>query len=260
MWENISNMTCEEFWEKYPDGKERYFVSNLGRVYDNKNKKILNQHTNKITGYVTVHLGGKNEYVHRAVALTFIKNENNKPQVNHIDGNKTNNNVTNLEWVTASENVIHAAETGLRNDSTPLQQAARRKTGKVTGKKLSSIMTERTKQKVEITETLTGITKVFDSGADASRYYGHTISWARGIINNPTREFSGRYLELKPWNIENVPGNSKSFSIYDKTKNRHYIFSHAEHADKYFGKSRGYFSEIIRDGGENSYWKAEYVL
>jgi hypothetical protein len=56
--------------------------------------------------------------LHRIVALTFIENPENKEQVNHIDGNKTNNAVSNLEWVTNQENQIHKFKTGLGNNFT----------------------------------------------------------------------------------------------------------------------------------------------
>lgn len=59
-------------------------------------------------GYLQVCLTNKNTYsIHRLVALTFIENEENKPEVNHIDGNKLNNHISNLEWCTTQENLEH---------------------------------------------------------------------------------------------------------------------------------------------------------
>lgn len=64
-------------------------------------------------GYPRVRIGTKTYFIHRLVAKYFIPNPDNKPQVNHIDGIKTNNHVSNLEWVTNYENRKHAVENGL---------------------------------------------------------------------------------------------------------------------------------------------------
>ena len=56
------------------------------------------------------------EYVHRIVALAFLNNPNGLPEVNHIDGDKSNNNVANLEWVSRSDNTKHAIKLGLREN------------------------------------------------------------------------------------------------------------------------------------------------
>ena len=89
------------------DGFDNYSVSNLGRVRNDKTNRMLKFYT-KENGYMQVQLGRKNNpcYVHRLVAKAFIPNPNSKPQVNHIDGNKSNNISSNLEWVTASENYL----------------------------------------------------------------------------------------------------------------------------------------------------------
>lgn len=111
----------EEIWKKI-EKYEDYEVSNLGRIKSLKrnNNKILKQKPNKF-GYLIVGLfnnANKNKkmLVHRLVAEAFIPNPLSKPQVNHIDGNKQNNNVNNLEWCTNSENQIHAYKTGLKKN------------------------------------------------------------------------------------------------------------------------------------------------
>lgn len=70
-------------------------------------------------GYEAIYLGGKQYLVHRLIAQQNIVNHHDKPCVNHIDGNKLNNQVDNLEWVTYSENTLHAFRTGLRHNHYP---------------------------------------------------------------------------------------------------------------------------------------------
>lgn len=121
-------MPDKEIWRPIPDFPD-YEVSNLGRVksldrFINqkcnskalRKGKVLKQHKNR-DGYLVVPLTknnkSKNFLVHRLVAKTFIINPQNMREINHIDGNKENNNVNNLCWCTRSENIKHAYMTGL---------------------------------------------------------------------------------------------------------------------------------------------------
>ena len=67
------------------------------------------------SGYRFVNINNKGYFIHRALAFSFIPNLENKEQVNHIDGIKNNNSISNLEWCTRSENVKHAYDIGLKN-------------------------------------------------------------------------------------------------------------------------------------------------
>ena len=116
-------------WKDIPEYEGLYQVSNFGEVkslpkirnifntYYFSKEKIL-KHALNDSGYKIVVLAknkkAKTLRVHRLVALAFIDNFENKPQVNHKDGNKLNNNVNNLEWCTNGENEKHAYKLGLK--------------------------------------------------------------------------------------------------------------------------------------------------
>lgn len=98
----------EEIWKTCSDF-DMYEVSNLGQVRNKKTKRVLKEATQGGYKCVGLMLNGKTIScrVHRLVAKEFIENPENKPQVNHIDKNRSNNIVSNLEWTTAKENSIH---------------------------------------------------------------------------------------------------------------------------------------------------------
>lgn len=102
-----------EKWKSVVGFEGKYEVSEVGRMRSliGAKPKIMGQ-TNGL-GYQMVSLNKRPTGVHRLVAQAFIPNLENKPFVNHINGDRRDNVVSNLEWVTPQENITHAVETGL---------------------------------------------------------------------------------------------------------------------------------------------------
>jgi len=124
----------KEIWQDIKGYEGYYQISNKGRLkvlgaYIKNLGNFANGYLKKVNikeiavdrnGYCITKLcrDGKcrPRKIHRLVAQAFLPNPKNLPQVNHIDGNKENNSVENLEWISARDNIIHAWETGLKNN------------------------------------------------------------------------------------------------------------------------------------------------
>lgn len=125
-------MDIKKEWKEIKGYEGKYIISNYGEIislprYKQNNSKLqyvepkeIKRCVNRKNGYVYVQLWNEAKYknirLHRLVAETFLENPHNYSQVNHIDGDKTNNKVDNLEWCTQSQNGLHAYKIGLANN------------------------------------------------------------------------------------------------------------------------------------------------
>lgn len=167
----------QERWKDVKEYEGMYQVSTHGDVRSvdrvTPDKRNIKGRYLKIRldryGYSAVSLSKnskiKNLKVHRLVAINFIKNQKNKPQVNHLDGNKTNNYYKNLEWATAKENQNHAWSHGLKENVKPA-------TSKI-GKKYASENNKKYKSKKIYCKQLN---KEFDSISAAARFLNVSAS------------------------------------------------------------------------------------
>ena len=195
---------------KYEDIKKAYLITPEGEVINKKTGKYKKTFISN-SGYkrVTLWINGiqKKMSVHRLVAETFIPNPNNYNQVNHIDGNKTNNNAKNLEWVNRSENQKHAIEHGLRKPSPNISNEA------VYSNKGIIVLQYR----------LDGsLVKVWDSVKEAAEYIGSNPNPIYRALNKDNAQCYGyMWKRYTGGNIdETIPKYSRQKRIGKKQINR----------------------------------------
>ena len=175
--------TEQEIWKPVKGFETLYQVSSLGRV--SNYRKILAAQTMP-KGYITivfkVNQIANNRLVHRLVAEAFIENPEGKPEVNHIDGDKSNNSVSNLEWCTSSENKRHALDTGLKVYNVPTKGI---KLG--TNSKYRNVTYDKARQKWKACIRIDGINhfqKRFDTEEEAALHVNWIIDHL-GLTDRP---------------------------------------------------------------------------
>lgn len=167
------------------DFNTNYAVSNFGNVMNINTKKILSPQ-DKGYLFVTLHnvsntrnkKGYRKQYrIHRLVAKYFIDNPDNKPYVNHKDGNKHNNNVDNLEWVTESENTQHAYKNKLISTQKPI---------KATNLQDTSII------------------EIFESLSECSRYFNCNKAYIHRALNKTYGKNTYKGYKFEYINCQNI--------------------------------------------------------
>lgn len=197
-------MSEEEIWKDVKGYEGLYQVSNLGKVKslsrkikekNNRlrmiNEKILKQAIDK-NGYCKVTLSKNKERlifsVHRLVATMFIPNKNNYPCVNHIDSNRQNNNVSNLEWCTHKENTQWAIKTGRFENARVVQ---RERTIKNKLGKNHIFANKATKRKVGQYSLDGKLIAIYESMTKASLETGIKVQSISYVCNNKSKTGGG---------------------------------------------------------------------
>lgn len=230
----------EEIW-KTIKGFENYKVSNTGKVYSLDKSKVMKPWVIN-SGYYCIGLSNreisKRKLVHRLVALTFIENPLNKEQVNHIDGNKLNNNVDNLEWTTASENVNHNKVLGRLDTHT-----ARAELNKVQTKAVNQLDIETGK-----------VIATYNTIREASKETGSQDGKITMVCQGKRKTHNGYSWEYV--NKEHLKTQVKTkIKRVDTETGEETIYNSMSEASKALGKDRSVFtSNFKKKGNPFSMW------
>lgn len=207
-----------EIWQQIKGFEGFYSVSNKGNVKHDKTTKgigtgnyareehfIKHRINNKGYAIVDLYKGNKRSQllVHRLVANAFLPNPNNLPQVNHINGNKNDNRVQNLEWCTQEQNMLHAFKIGLAKPSDKQKRAIAE--------------TNKAKRKAVVFKQGSNV-QVFESISKASKETGLSIStisrYCRGI------RAGNIYSKWSFYNSEQVTRPPKNYIYVEEQENK----------------------------------------
>ena len=248
-------------WRNIPGFDDRYFVSDDGRVWSDYSDKELALNIGKNDGYMRVNLNKDVVLVHRLIAIAFLGGNNSK-QVNHVDGNKQNNNIENLEWVTQSENATHSTYnlTGITNTISPPPKKVINdlyRTGKYSYSKLAKMFhTSKT--------TIAYILKVkYDDTKRLKRFTVLEDEIVKQIPDFPHYFASnfGRILSLKSGRALTAQIQPNGYMKVDlKEGGKHYRkYVHRLVCAAFFGKSKLVVNHKDKDKTNNSLENLEYV-
>lgn len=185
-----------EIWKDIKGYEGLYQVSNCGNVKSVKKtitrnnckilikEKILKKYIRQ--GYYAVKLYKNktkiNLPIHRLVAITYLKNDKNKPCVNHKDGNKLNNNIDNLEWVTYSENTLHSYKNGLQKTSEKQRENC---------KKVYKYAIKKTSKKINQYDLDGNFIKQWNSINEANRSFNRKKTRINDVCKNRCKQSMG---------------------------------------------------------------------
>lgn len=192
-----------------------YQINEHGEIYSKKTNKLL-VGTIYNTGYRMVRLttkdGKKGYAVHRLVAQSFLPNPDNLPIVNHIDGNKLNNDVTNLEWVTQSYNRIHASKNHLTKEAYGKRQKENIQEDNVTWKRYKDTNYLVSKDG-QVFNTKTKI--LLKQTPNQSGYIRYTLR-----VNNQNKSKQAHILVIETWTDEILENKVVNHKDGNKTNNK----------------------------------------